>query len=94
MRNEQSISVSIPSDLFAELGSFPSFHGKLRQKLQLDLAIGMFVSKEVSLTRAAEYAAMTITDFSELLNSFGVSVVDYSDDMLVDDLAFAESLRI
>ena len=60
MRNELNVSVTMPYDLFAELESVPSFHGKLRQKLQLDLAIGMFVSKEVSLTRAAEYAAMTI----------------------------------
>ena len=83
--NEKTVVVSMPPDLYAELGSVPAFYGKLRQKLQLDLAIGMFVSKEVSLSRAAEYAGMTLPDFSELLNGFGVPVVDYSADMLADD---------
>jgi predicted HTH domain antitoxin len=52
----------------------------------------MFVSKEVSLTRAAEYAGMTLFDFIDLLNRLGVSTVDYSEEMLEDDLAFAERL--
>jgi len=91
--DEQTVAVSMPPDLYAELGSVPSYHGKLKQKLQLDLAVGMFVSKEISLSRAAEYAGMTLPDFSELLNGFGVPVVDYTDDMFSDDLAFAKRLQ-
>ena len=90
---EKTIAVSMPPDLYAELGSIPAFHGRLKQKLQLDLAVGMFVSKEISLARAAEYAGMTLPDFSELLNGFSVPVVDYTDDMLADDLAFAKGLQ-
>jgi predicted HTH domain antitoxin len=91
---EQNISVSMPSDLYAELGNVPSFHGTLQQKLQLNLAIGMFIAKEVSLARAAEYAGMSLSDFSELLNGFGVPVVNYSEDMLADDLAFIRGMDI
>ena len=89
--NERIVQVSIPSDLYAEIGCTPRFRGRLKQKLQLDLAVGMFVSKEISLSRAAEYAGLALQDFMELLISFGVPVVDYSEDMLEDDMAFAES---
>ena len=90
---DRTITVSIPPDLYAELGSIPLFHGGLKKKIQLDLAVGMFVSKEVSLTRAADYAGMTLLDFSEMLNNLGVPVVDYSEEMLAEDLAFARGIN-
>ena len=90
---ENTVAVPIPPDLCAELGNMPLFYGKLSQKLQLSLAVGMFVSKEVSLARAAEYANMTLWDFSELLNSYSVSVVDYTEEMFEDDLAFARAFH-
>jgi predicted HTH domain antitoxin len=90
--NEMTVQVTLPSDLYAELGRTPLFRGRLKQKLQLDLAVGMFVSKEISLSRAAEYAGMALRDFIELLINFGVPVVDYTDDMLEDDLAFVKGL--
>jgi len=43
---EKNISVSVPSDLYAELGSVPAFHGNINKKIQLDLAIGMFISND------------------------------------------------
>ena len=89
---ERTVAVSIPPDLYAELGNVPLFQGKLKEKIQLNLAIGMFVSREVSLTRAAEYAGMKLMDFIDLLNKLGLPTVDYTEDMLADDLAFAESL--
>jgi predicted HTH domain antitoxin len=91
--NERTVTVPIPLDLYAELGSAPLYHGKLKQKLQFVLAVGMFVSKEASLTRAAEFAGMPISDFSVLLNSFGVPVVDYSEDMYTDDIEFAMGIK-
>ena len=90
---ERTVALSIPPDLYAELGSVPLFHGELKKKIQLDLAVGMFVSKEVSLTRAADYAGMTLIDFSELLSNYGVPVVDYTEEMLEDDILFAQDLR-
>ena len=90
---EKTVTLSVPPDLYAELGSVPSFQGNLIQKLQLSMAIGMFISKEVSLSRAAEYAGMSLTDFSEMLNGFGVSVVNYSEEMLADDIAFIEGIK-
>ena len=91
---EKIIPVSVPPDLYAELESVPSYQGNLRQKLRLDLAIGMFVSKVVSLARAAEYAGMTVSEFSELLNGFGAPVVSYSEDMLADDVAFIKGMQV
>lgn len=92
--SEQTISVTIPSDLYTELGSVPSYNGKLMRRLLLDLAVGMFVSGEISLARAAAFASMPIADFAELLNNYGVPVVDYTEDMLADDLTFATNLKV
>jgi predicted HTH domain antitoxin len=89
---ERTIAVPMPPDLYAELGNVPLFQGRIKEKIQLNLAVGMFVSKEVSLARAAEYAGMTLLDFIDLLNKLGVSTVDYSEEMLDDDIAFAERL--
>ena len=91
---EHNISVSMPPDLYAELGNVPSFQGNIKQKIQLSLAIGMFIAQEISLARAAEYAGMALADFAELLNGFGVPVVNYSEDMLADDLAFAKGIKV
>ena len=89
---ERTVAVSIPPDLCAELENVLLFQGKLKEKIQLNLAIGMFVSREVSLTRSAEYAGMKLMDFIDLLNKLGLPTVDYTEDILMDDLAFAESL--
>jgi len=91
---ERTVAVPIPSDLYTELCSVPMFYGKLEQKLRIDLAVGMFVSREISLSRAAEYSGMTLYDFAQLLNDLGVPVVDYTADMLEDDLLFADGLKI
>jgi len=93
MVGERSVVVSIPSDLYAELGNVPTFHGNIMQKIRLDLAIGMYVCKEISLSRAAAFSGMSLRDFIELLNSLRVPVVDYLDEMLADDLDFAEAHR-
>ena len=61
------------------LKNIPSFQGSLRQKLQLNLAIGMFIAREINFARAAEYAEIGILEFAELLNGFGFSVLSYSD---------------
>jgi len=90
--HERTVSVSIPPDLYAELGNMPSYYGKRRQKLQVSLAVGMFVSKEISLARAAEYAGMALADFMDLLNNLNVPAVDYTEEMLEDDLGFAKGL--
>ena len=90
---EKTIPISVPLDLYAELENVSSPGGNLGQKLRQDLAIGMFISKKVSLSRAAEYVGMPLYDFSELLRGLGVSVASYTEDMLADDLAFAENMQ-
>ena len=91
---DRMVAVPMPSDLYTELCSVPMFYGELEQKLKIDLAVGMFVSREISLSRAAEYSGMTLCDFAQLLNSLGVPVVDYTADMLEDDLIFADGIEI
>jgi len=63
------------------------------EKVILSLAIGMFLSKQVTLAKAAEYSGMTLYDFAQLLNNLGVPVVDYTADMLDYDLLFADGMR-
>jgi len=90
--DERTVSISLPPDLYTELGYSPKFRGRLKSKIQLDLAVGMFVSKEISLSRAAEYAGIALGEFIQLLVNFGVPVVDYTEEMLEDDLAFAKGI--
>jgi len=92
--DERTVSISLPPDLYAELEHTPMFRGRLKNKVQLSLAVGMFVSKEISLSRAAEYAGMALQDFIELLNNFGVPVVNYTEEMLEDDMIFAKVIQI
>jgi predicted HTH domain antitoxin len=89
----KTIEVPVPSDLYAELGNVPSFNGRIKQKLQISLAIGMFVSKEISLSRAAEYAGIALVDFAEQLNGLGIPLVNYTEDMLEDDLEFIRGMQ-
>ena len=91
--DEKTIKITMPSDLYTELLSVPLMYGKMENKIQVFLAIGMFALKEVSLARAAEYAEMSLPDFSELLNNNGIPIIDYTDEMIEDDVKLANDLN-
>ena len=74
----QNISVTIPNDVI------------YNEKIQTYLAIGLFVSKAVSLAKAAELAGQTLMEFMGTLKFLGIPAVVYTGEMLEDDIAFAD----
>jgi len=86
----QNISLSIPDDIVFEVKSLPRGEATINAKLQLSLAIGMFVSQEISLARAAQLAGKDLVDFMNILKELNIPAFTYTEDMLEDDLKFAE----
>ena len=86
----QNISLSIPDDIVFEIKSLPKRETTINAKLQLSLAIGMFVSQEISLAKAAQLAEINIADFTNILRELSIPAFIYTEDMLEDDLKFAE----
>ena len=85
-----SIHLEIPDDIIFEVKSLPQRDTKINDKLQVSLAIGMFVSQEISLAKAAELAKKNIAEFMNILKDRNIPSFSYTEDMLEDDLKFAE----
>ncbi|MCL2187962.1 MAG: UPF0175 family protein [Defluviitaleaceae bacterium] len=88
----RSVSLTIPDDVYFEVSSLPSREATLNDKLQLRLAIGLFVFQEVSLSKAAQLAGQNLIEFMNTLNGLGIPSFTYTEDMLNDDLKFVEKL--
>ena len=86
----QNISLSIPDDIVFEIKSLQRGGATINAKLQLSLAIGMFVSQEISLARAAQLAGKNLVDFMNTLKELDIPAFTYTEDMLEDDLKFAK----
>jgi len=89
MRN---VSLAIPDDVYFEVNSLPSRDTALNAKLQLRLAIGMFVSQEVSLAKAAQLAGQNLAEFMDTLKSLGIPSVVYTEEMYLDDMKVVNEL--
>jgi len=85
----QTINLNIPDDIAFEIKALPAGEASFATKLQLSLAIGMFVSQEISLARAAQLAEKNISDFIDLLSRLKIPAFFYTEDMLDDDLKYA-----
>jgi len=83
MRN---VSLAIPDDVYFEISSLPNKETTLNAKLQLIFAIGMFVSHEVSLSKAAQLAGLNLVDFMETLKIRGIPSVIYTEGMYLEDM--------
>jgi len=88
----QNINLAIPDDILYEVNSLPKKDLTINQKLQLRLAIGMFVSGEISLAKAAELAGQNLLSFMDMLNGLGIPSIRYTEDMLNDDVLFSSEM--
>jgi len=86
----QNINFSIPDDIVFDVDSFSKRGTTITARLQLSLAIGMFVSQEISLARAAQLADKNLAEFISILRELNIPAFSYTEDMLVDDMKFAE----
>jgi predicted HTH domain antitoxin len=84
-----NINLEIPEDILFEVKSLPKGETKINDKLQLSLAVGMFVSQEISLAKAAELAKKNLGEFMDILKERELPSFFYTEDMLDDDLKFA-----
>ena len=87
----QNISLAVPDDIFFEVSAMPKKELDINKKLQLRLAIGMFVSQEISLAKAAQLAGQSVSEFIGTLKGLSIPSFFYTEDMLGDDMAFAGS---
>jgi predicted HTH domain antitoxin len=86
----QNINLSMPDDILFEVKSLPMQEKNINDKLQVALAVGMFVSKEISLAKAAQLARKDIEEFIYFLAKLDIPSIVYTEDMLEDDLQFAK----
>lgn len=85
----QNISLLVPDDIVYEVKSLPKVGDTINAKLQISLAIGMFVSQEISLAKAAQLAGKSLVEFMNILRKLDIPALVYTEDMLEDDLKFA-----
>jgi predicted HTH domain antitoxin len=91
-KNYKAISILLPEDILSEIESFDVQGQTLEEKLKLNLAIGLFVSKAISLGKASELAGKSLAEFISILNSTKIPVVDYNDEVIEDDLNFIKNI--
>jgi predicted HTH domain antitoxin len=85
----QNISLSIPDDIAYELKSLLQRGVTIDDRLRFSLAVGMFVSGDISLAKAAQLAGKSLHEFMTSLKSLNIPAFTYTEDMLEDDLRFA-----
>ena len=85
----QNINLSIPDDIVYEVKSLPQRGATMDDKLRFSLAVGMFVSGDISLAKAAQLAGKNLHEFMVSLKGFNIPAFTYTEDMLEDDLRFA-----
>jgi len=88
-----NMNLTIPDDIIYEIKSHPQRETSITEKLHLSLAIGMFVSREISLAKAAQLANKNLLEFMDILKSLDIPAIVYTDEMLDDDFRFAEEGR-
>jgi predicted HTH domain antitoxin len=80
--------MQVPADILLEINSLPIEGKTLEEKLKLNLAIGLFVSKDISLTKAAQLAEKPPARFIEILGNINIPAVEYTEEIYNDDLSF------
>jgi predicted HTH domain antitoxin len=87
----QTLSIDISNDLAFQIKSIPRYGNAVNEKMQMLLAIGLFVSKEVSLAKAAELAGQSLMEFMGTLKLLGIPTIVYSEEMFEDDQEFVNA---
>ncbi len=62
-----------------------NFGNNLQDKIKLSLAIGLFLTKAVSLAKAADLAERSLSDFVDILTERGLFWAEYTDEHLRQD---------
>ena len=84
----QSVNLLIPDEIIFEVKSQPNNRVSINEKFKQSLAIGMFVSQEISLAKAAKLAGSDLAGFMNPLKHRVIPFLPYTEEMLEDDLRF------
>ena len=83
-----SESVKLNEDLSLFINRLVFLGDNLEEKVNVSLAISLFVGKQVTLARAAELANRTLADFMAILQKINIPWFEYSEYIKnSDDLA-------
>ncbi len=85
----QELSLLIPDDVVFEVKSLARGGSTVDDRLRFSLAVGMFVSGDISLAKAAQLAGKNLHEFMNSLSGFNIPAFTYTEEMLADDLKFA-----
>jgi len=85
----QIVNLAIPTDILYEVNAINQRGMPQVEKLKQSLAIGMLVCGEISFAKAAELAGQTLVQFMDTLSRIGIPIINYTEDMFVDDMQFA-----
>jgi predicted HTH domain antitoxin len=85
----QVLNLSIPDEILFEMKSIPHRGATTDDKLRFSLAVGMFVSGDISLAKAAQLSGKNLQEFMLLLKGLNIPAFHYTEDMLEEDLKFA-----
>jgi predicted HTH domain antitoxin len=88
--NQKAVNMNLPEDILFEINSMHIEGKTLEDKLKLNLAIGFFVSRDISLGKAAQLAGKSLSEFINTLNHLNIPAVEYSEEMYEDDIKFAK----
>lgn len=86
--NQKEINMYLPEDVLLEINALHIEGKTLEDKLKLNLSIGLFVSKDISLGKAAQLAGKSLSEFINILNHLNIPAVEYTEEMYEDDLKF------
>jgi predicted HTH domain antitoxin len=80
--------IKLNEDLTMFINRLAFLGSNLEERVNVSLAISLFVGKQVSLARAAELANRSLVDFMDMLKRINIPWCEYAEDMKnSDDLA-------
>ena len=85
--DSSKIQISLPGDFLPLLNQWES-EININHRVQIILAIGLFLEKKVTLARAAELSEKSLGEFVDILSERGIAWMEYTDeDKHLDDIA-------
>ena len=82
----QNVNLIIPDDVYNEVSSQPNKDTPLNVKFQTIFAIGMFVTQEVTLLKAAQLAGQNLVEFMDTLKRLGLPTIACEEERPLDDM--------
>lgn len=79
----QSITIELPSDILLTLNESVV---ELQKRIQLTLAMQLYLEKKITIGKAAQIAQMSRLNFEELLSDHGIPISSLELEDILDDI--------